>query len=211
MRKIISFSIWGNNPKYTVGAIRNAQLAQIYFPDWECYFYYDSSVPGIVISALDQFTNSKTIKVEDGTFGAFWRFRAMENNTIVISRDTDSRLSEREKVIVSNWENDNTKLCVIRDHINHYEFPILAGMWGIRDGLLPADVEYISHYDTTHKYLMDQYYLRDIIWPKYQMDSSQFGIKETAWMRSSYLSIGKNFIGQTYDENEYPVYEGKLV
>lgn len=211
MRKIISFSIWGDNPKYTVGAIRNAQLAQIYFPAWECYFYYDSSVPRIIISALDQFTNSKTIKVEDGTFGAFWRFRAMERDTIVISRDTDSRLSEREKIIITDWVNASTKLCVIRDHINHYEFPILAGMWGLRDGLMPSDVECIPHYNTTHKYLMDQYYLRDIIWPKYQTDSSQFGIKETVWMRNSYLSIGKNFIGQTYDDNECPVYEGKLV
>jgi hypothetical protein len=210
MTKIISFSIWGDNPKYTVGAIRNAQLAQIHFVGWECHFYYDSSVPGIIISALNQFTNSKTIKVDDGTFGAFWRFRAMEKDTIVLSRDTDSRLSERERIIVSDWLNTDTKLCIIRDHLHHYEFPILAGMWGIKDGLDIPDHRNMAQYNNTHKYLVDQYYLRDIIWPKYQLNSFVYGIKETVWMRNSYLNIGKDFIGQTYDENEIPIYEGKL-
>lgn len=210
MKKIIAFSVWGDNPKYTVGAIRNAQLAQIHFPGWECHFYHDSSVPGIIISALNSFNNSKTIKIDDETFGAFWRFRAMEKKTIVLSRDTDSRLSSREKQIVDDWLSTDNNLCVIRDHINHYEFPILAGMWGIRDGLDVSDHKNMDMYNTTHKYLMDQYYLRDIVWPKYMSSCSEYGIKETAWMRDSYLGIGKDFIGQTYDENEVPVYEGKL-
>lgn len=211
MKKIISFSVWGDNPKYTVGAIRNVQLAQIYFPDWECYFYHNDSVPGIIISALNEFSNSKTIRIDDGSFGAFWRFQAMEKDTIVLSRDTDSRLSAREKQIIDDWLSSNTKLCVIRDHLNHYEFPILAGMWGLRNGLSWEDVVHMKNYNNKHTYLVDQYYLRDIVWPKYQIDCSQYGIKETVWMRDTYSIIGKNFIGQTYDENECPVYEGKLI
>jgi hypothetical protein len=210
MRKIISFSLWGDNPKYIVGAIRNAQLAQIYFSDWKCYFYYDNSVPRVVISALDSFSNSQTIKVGECTFGAFWRFKTMEKNTIVLSRDTDSRLSLREKHIVDEWLLNENKLCVIRDHINHYEFPILAGMWGVKDGLDTEDHTNMNTYNTTHRYLMDQYYLRDIIWPKYKLSCSEYGIKETIWMRNSYTDIGKDFIGQTYDENETPVYEPQL-
>jgi len=36
MKKIISFSLWGDNPIYTQGAIRNAELAKEVYPDWVC-------------------------------------------------------------------------------------------------------------------------------------------------------------------------------
>ena len=55
MKKIISFSLWGDKAMYTVGAILNAQLAQEHFPEWTCVFYYDKTVPGIYIKALEQF------------------------------------------------------------------------------------------------------------------------------------------------------------
>ena len=32
MTKVIGFSLWGDNPKYTVGATRNAQLARKIYP-----------------------------------------------------------------------------------------------------------------------------------------------------------------------------------
>ena len=28
MKKVIGFSVWGDNPKYTIGAIKNAKLAK---------------------------------------------------------------------------------------------------------------------------------------------------------------------------------------
>ena len=34
MKKIISLSLWGDNPVYTQGAIRNAELAKEIYPDW---------------------------------------------------------------------------------------------------------------------------------------------------------------------------------
>lgn len=209
MKKIISFSLWGNDPKYGVGAIINAQLAEKYFSDWTCYFYYNYTVPKIYIDCLNNFSNSKTILVEDDVFGAFWRFRSMVPDSIVLSRDTDSRLSLREKNIIDDWLLSKNKLCTIRDHANHYEFPILAGMWAVKDGLDEEDFSKISNYNTP-VYLMDQYYLRDVIWPKYKSSFSEYGIKENIWMRNSYETIGKDFIGQTYDENNQPVYDQKL-
>ena len=212
MNKIISFSLWGNDPKYCVGAIRNAQLAQKHFPEWECRFYCGMDVPGIYITALNAFDHTRVWirPKEDFTFGAFGRFDAMEPGTIVLSRDCDSRLSEREKQIVDEWLVSDSKLSVIRDHANHYEFPILAGMWGIKDGLDEDMLLGQSKYNTHHAYLMDQLWLRDLVWPKLQHTTMIHGIKETMWMRNSYKSIGKDFIGQTYDANDIPVYDGVL-
>lgn len=210
MKKIIAFSLWGSNPKYTLGAIINVQLASSIFPDWECHFYYDKTVPALVITALNNFQNTRTVEVTDGTFGAFWRFRSMIPDTIVLSRDTDSRLSLREKQIVEDWLCSDSKLCTIRDHANHYEFPILAGMWGIRGGLDPVCIDAMNNFNTTHRYLVDQIYLKQIVWPMYEETSSVYGLKESMWMRNSYESVGKHFIGQTYDENNNPVYEPAL-
>jgi len=212
MKKIISFSLWGDNPKYCVGAIRNAQLAQIHFPQWQCRFYCGRDVPGIYISALNAFDNTSVwIRPEDDfTFGAFWRFDAMEKDTIVLSRDCDSRLSAREKQIADEWLFSERRLSVVRDHINHYEFPILAGMWGLKGGLDEDMKARMSKYNKNHVYLMDQYWLRDVIWPALESDSTIHGIKETMWMRNSYESLGKDFIGQTYDSNDIPVYESSL-
>ena len=49
MNKIISFLSGGDNPKYTVGAIKNAELAQEIYPDWKCRFYCASDVPNMII------------------------------------------------------------------------------------------------------------------------------------------------------------------
>jgi hypothetical protein len=212
MQKIISFSLWGNDPKYCVGAIRNAQLAQKYFPRWICRFYCGADVPGIYLSALNAFDNVRvwTRPKDDNTFGALWRFDAMEPDTIVISRDCDSRLSAREKQIVDEWLASDSKLSVIRDHANHYEFPILAGMWGIKNGLTEDMILGQTKYNTHHTYLMDQLWLRDLVWPALQNTAMIHGIKETMWMRNTYKSIGKDFIGQTYDSNNNPVYDQAL-
>ena len=36
MKKIISFSLWGDILTYTQGAIKNVELAKEVFPDWIC-------------------------------------------------------------------------------------------------------------------------------------------------------------------------------
>ena len=45
-KKIISFSLWGDNPKYTIGAIRNAELTPM---GWISRFYCGLSVPTEIV------------------------------------------------------------------------------------------------------------------------------------------------------------------
>ena len=45
-KRVVSYGLYGTNPKYTTGAIRNAELVKIYFPGWVARFYVDNSVPG---------------------------------------------------------------------------------------------------------------------------------------------------------------------
>jgi len=210
MNKIIAFSLWGNNEKYLVGALENVKLAKQYFSDWTCYFYIDNTVPKEIVDELELHDNVKVILVTEKIYGAFWRFLDMVEGNIVLSRDTDSRLSSREKAIVDDWLNGKEKMCTIRDHINHYEFPVLAGMWGIKNGLPDTLFEKMKPYWNQNYYLADQIYLRDDVWPQMQTDCKVYGIKETMWMRETYKSIGKDFIGQAYEKDGTPIYEQAL-
>ena len=50
--KLITFSLWGQDPKYTHGALRNAELAKEIYPGWKCRFYLGASVPKHIENAL---------------------------------------------------------------------------------------------------------------------------------------------------------------
>lgn len=210
--KYFTFSIWGDNPKYLQGAIRNAELAEQIFPDWKCVFYYDSSVPKETLDKISTFKNSIIKEVTDNSFGAFWRFEMMFNNPgVILSRDTDSRLSLREKELIDNWLETEYNYMIIRDHDAHYEFPILAGMWGKKNILMDNSLrDAMQEYVSVKQYLVDQFYLRDKVWPAIMNDTAIYGVKEVDWMRETYDFENKNFIGQTYTENDEPVYDGKI-
>jgi len=209
VRRIISFSLWGDDPKYCNGIVKNCMLAFKFFPQWSVFVYFDNTVPNECLEELEWYSNVSLYEKEKG-FGAFWRFEAMTPGTIVLSRDADSRLSLREKKIVDDWIKTDKKMCCIRDHANHYEFPIMAGMFGIQDGLSKEIFQSMESYTSNHSYLVDQIFLRDHVWPAYQNDCIISGIKETQWMKDSYESIGRDFIGQVYTEKDDTVYDPKI-
>jgi len=45
MKKVISFSLWGDNQNYVIGAVLNADVAKEEWPDWICRFYIAPTVP----------------------------------------------------------------------------------------------------------------------------------------------------------------------
>ena len=97
MKKIISFSLWGEDPKYTIGAIENAKLVNEIYHGWISRFYCGKSVPENIINSLKDVPNTEVIIMdEDGDWtGMFRRFLACKDGDVMISRDTDSRLSLR--------------------------------------------------------------------------------------------------------------------
>ncbi len=135
-KKIISFSLWGNEPMYTVGAIRNAELAKEIYPDWICRFYVGDDVNEDIIGKLKSFDNTEVIVMveeKNDWQGMFWRFYVIDNGDVdyVIFRDTDSRLTIREKEAVNEWIGSGRYFHIMRDHPYHTE-AIMGGMWGCK-------------------------------------------------------------------------------
>ena len=50
-KKVIAMTLYGNNPRYTYGAIRNAQMAPITFPGWTLRIYVDKRSNPIIPGA----------------------------------------------------------------------------------------------------------------------------------------------------------------
>jgi hypothetical protein len=206
MKKIISFSLWGENPKYTVGALRNAELAATIYRDWICRFYCGKSVPENITSQLKSYKNVEVIDMDElGNWtGMFWRFYACEDSDVMISRDTDSRLSFREKSAVDEWLESNKDFHIMRDHPYHTT-EILGGMWGCRNGILRDIKKLIEDYHKGDFWQVDQNFLREKIYPlvvnqsiihdsylKYNTDSKKFPTER----------INKEFVGDVFDEND---------
>ena len=155
MKKIISFSLWGDNPKYTVGAIENAKLAKTIYPDWTCRFYIDNTVPKEIINLMKQ-RGAEIYKydIKGDWFSMFWRFLAISDDDVecMISRDCDSRISEREQLAVKEWLESDKLFHIMRDH-PHHESYILAGMYGTKK------IKDIISWKT----LIDNYIINDIM------------------------------------------------
>jgi len=217
MKKIISFSLWGDNPKYTIGAIKNAELIDTIYPGWIGRFYCGKSVPINIIDILKTYTNVEVIEMEEiGDWsGMFWRFYACEDSDVMISRDTDSRLNLREKNAVDEWLNSDKDFHIMRDHPYHNVL-ILGGMWGVRNGILKNIVDLIKNYNKGDFWQVDQNFLSEQIYPI---------VVNTSFVHDSYHNINpwsknfsierinQEFVGDVFDEHNqrHPKYFKLLI
>ena len=208
--KLITFSLWGQDPKYLLGAIRNAELAREIYPDWICRFYVGQSVPSQITLQLESFNNVEVVhRPEFGDWkGMFWRFLpASEKGVqVMISRDTDSRLNIREKAAVDEWLASDKKFHIMRDH-PHHRYPILGGMWGAKEGAIKDMEQLIEDFAQEDAYGTDYKFFAELIFPKLESDSVMihdefFAGQPFPTSRESY-----EFVGQIFDENENTVQE----
>ena len=200
-------SVWGSDPRYLVGAVKNAKLAKEIFPDWEFRVYYDAGSPKDIMNQLiDLGANVIVMDANHRGYGMFWRFLAgWEDHEAVIFRDSDSRLSIKEKKCIDEWLESDKKYSVIRDHPRHFDFPIMGGMWGIK-GNIDASKDEMVEWAKIVQYTIDQVWLAKCVWKFAEKNSffHEFGIGSFCRNESDL-----NFIGQGYDENDNPLYPSK--
>lgn len=211
--RIISFSLWGDNPKYTVGALRNAQLASVFYRGWTCRFYCDAeTVPEDMLKSLEEMNNVEVIRMKaskEAHWSMFWRFYTIDDPMVDISlfRDTDSRIGQREAMAVQEWVSSGKGFHSMRDHPQHGTC-LMGGMWGVRSGKIHNMRGLISAYyaaGLTDKALfgIDQDFLAYSICPMTVGDMVEhdefFARKPFPVPRDP-----KHFVGQVYDENDNP-------
>ena len=141
--------------------------------------------------------------------GLFWRFLPLyDDYDVLLSRDCDSRISQREVDSVNEWLNSDKDFHIMRDHPYH-TVPILSGMWGSKKGIL-KNIDFLLKYWKEYTYkgkfqADDQDFLGQIIYPivyKNAIEHCDFNINFGGKL-SKFPSTRKNyeFVGDVFDEN----------
>lgn len=173
MKQAISFSLYGNAPRYYVGAIKNAIIAQQLFDDeYELIFFIGESVPQWVKSTLLLFPNVRLVDMaqrrEDST-ARLWRFIACEYDyDVVMFRDCDARLSIREKMAHEQWLESGLDSHIMKDHAIGHNYAINAGMFSVKAELFRDITSLMDNFGLKDTYTQDQEFLAQVVFPRIQ-------------------------------------------
>lgn len=225
MKNIIAYSLWGDRPIYWKGALKNIELSKKYFPEFICRFYIDDNCDPSLIKTLES-ENVEIILVDQSRKyeGMYWRFEASQEDdvNIFLSRDCDSRLSQRERDAVNEWLSSDKDFHIMRDHPYHTS-PILGGMWGSRNGIMKkinllSIIKYWQNIRNSqlsvqghrehnmNAYGDDQDFLAQMVYPlvgNFCFEHSEFNLRFGGEIRT-FPTIRNNyeFVGDVFDEND---------
>ena len=166
--RLITFSVFGNNPIYCFGAVENARLAKEIYPDWIARFYIAQDVPEEYVNQIKDHGGEVVLCERKNSYdGLNWRFRPLSEPDVDvwISRDADSRLSWRERRAVDEWLDSDQTAHLLRDSHNH-GYTIMAGMFGIKNK--PFHKKYgVINLDNQSASVRtdDQTILEQVVWP----------------------------------------------
>ena len=173
MKKLITFSLWGNDPLYVEGAFLNAKLAEEIYPEWICRYYIaGKNTTQSVIQKIKTCPNTEVVIIDEkgGTNFSMNRFTACDDSDVecFISRNTDSRLSYREKEAVDEWLKSDKGFHIMRDHPNHV-CALMPGMWGMKCGRIKGMKKKIDRFVSggyiEDKKGSDKAFLWGLVWP----------------------------------------------
>ena len=172
LKKIISYSLWGNNPQYTHGAIHNANLVNTEFPGWIMRIYYNNTVPQEVIDVLKEAPSVELVLIDENKYswgGLYWRFYVHDDKSVerYIIRDLDCRLSKNDKKCVDEWVDSKLPFHLMRT-VSSHNIEIMGGLWGavrseLQFNMLEEITKYHNSLPPTHKG-PDQEFLKTKVW-----------------------------------------------
>lgn len=204
MKKIISFCLWGNNPKYCIGAIKNSELYKTIYPDWICRFYIGYDVDVKIIHNLIKNDCEVVIMPPNinGWINLLWRFKPSIDSEvdIFICRDTDSRLNLREKFAVDEWLKSNKSIHIMRDHPYHNN-SMLAGMIGFKRSIFETLNASLRQFTFKDEYGTDYNFFNNVLYPIIKEDCI---IHDEIFDKKPFPTkrLNNEFVGQVLDEND---------
>jgi alpha/beta superfamily hydrolase len=204
-KKIISFSLWGDKPRYCVGAVKNAKLAKEIYPEWIARFYIHKNVNEEIIKQVRN-ENAEVIIMEESEDwrAMMWRYLVVKDQEvdIFISRDADSRLDAREMRAVKEWESSDKIYHIMRDHPYH-GFPILGGMFGSKKEGFKTIKNSIDIGKFENNYGTDYLFFEQILYPRIRNNSL---VHDEFFEKKPFptLRINYQFVGQIFNEHDQP-------
>ena len=222
MKQVISYSLYGQQMKFLVGAIKNAQLAQVFFPGFTVRFYVGNSVPTWCRSTLELFPNVEMIRVDEpeNSIARMWRFRAIYDPEVdvVLSRDCDARLGIREAQAHQEFLDSPYDFHIIRDHPTGHGYLVSAGMFACKNKGMHFFEKLLGETTLRDTYMQDQEFISNAIYPHiadkclihdpYYNYPAKDPSKKTFIKRKKINTVCH--IGAALDENDVFVYRADL-
>lgn len=143
----VSFCLYGDKEMYTIGIEHNLPKYIKEYPEITPIVYVRKDVAKSHIDKIKELGGIaiRCVYIWDWLM-MFTRFYPVENPSckLYMSRDLDSRYSDREKQAISQWLNESTKILhIIRDHKWH-SIEILGGLWGFRNSSI-EDIRFLAY------------------------------------------------------------------
>jgi len=206
MVKVFSFCLYGIKDKYNKGMLKNIELINKEFPDFEIWIYIGECVP-----ILKQLQQNKSVKCiftgKTGHENMSYRFFAIDNPDVEIAivRDADSRVYSRDVGFIKQFINSTKLFHIIHDH-PHHTFKIMGGMWAMKKGLdINIQQLYMDEwrpYNNFNDFFNDSYFLQNVLYFKLDPRDCMFHL--------NYENNVEHFVGQVYEFDgegkEYLVY-----
>jgi hypothetical protein len=177
--KVISLSLFGDNPYYYNHAYKMKDDLPKYFPNWELRIYIHYKTPAFIINKFIK-KGCQVIVIQQDNMTAsdstFWRFLAAEDNVIFMCRDVDYQLNNFDYQQVTKWmKEDNTYFIKYLCSTSQIKLELLirgiklfhAGFWGGRNRCVPNILEKINNYKNRKHWRRDELFLENIIWEEY--------------------------------------------
>ena len=224
--KLISYSLFGDQKIYKHGLLKNIELAKKLLPEWKLRIYICSTVDKNFIDKCkcpntEVIVKSKVFKHEQW----LWRFLPMEeDHDVVIVRDVDTRIFQRDINLINDWLKTDFKFHVVRENLGSH-WPIMAGIWGGKNPNLKISNYYkkwIKNKVKNMHHINDQTFLARYIYPqirenlavysKHVVMDCEKNIKEIPGKEEYYkgkkIMIGMPVIDDFFEEdkNNHPEY-----
>lgn len=166
----ISFCLFGPDPRYTHGLLRNIELAPTIYPGWQLHCWLGDGIPQPILDQLRALPILLHPCPNLNPMLARFLINDEPGVSRYLVRDTDSRLNPRERHAVEEWLASPLPFHLIRDHPGH-QVPIPGGLWGGTPGHFSMRSLLDSWPNPTRPgprnqiYNQDQLFLSDKLWP----------------------------------------------
>lgn len=206
----VSFSLYGDDPKYCEGAVANAWLMPKIYPEWQMHVWVDeTSVPPEVaerLRSLGVYTHPHDSDIPAKMWQRFLIHDIADVERYIV-RDCDSRVSKRERWCVDEWMRAGTLLHTIHDHPYHFAGPpIFGGLWGFwkaadKTPFVMKRLIAKSSIAKENRWGSDQNFLGEEIYPRYQWSAWRHGKVQPIKVEND---DPEAFCGEVIDANGMP-------
>ena len=217
MKNLIAYSLYNNAPRYYVGAIKNAIIAQRIAPNFTLRFYVGESVPSWVVSTLWLMPNVEIIEMmgaEDAR-AMFWRFYALADldYDYILIRDADARLNLRELAMHQEFIDSGQNFHIIKDHPTGHNYTISGGLFAAKKIMLHDIHKLVDAWGPKPIYGNDMEFLQKWIYPRVigetLIHDEYFNTPNSIKCKIAKKST-LDMVGAALDENDRFIYDNDL-